>query len=238
MRDHVYKEISGLIKIKEDDLVVDYGCGNGGLCFYLYEKYRCKVIGIDYSKDAIKMAKLRMRANRNLTKKIKFYNLNNDQISKLKLKNVKAVFFCDVIEHLYDHELKTVFKYVGRWGQKVKIIVHTDNKLFLHYIAPILNLLKLVLGTTNLKDTIHLFREANRIEKEYHVNLTTPFLLRNKLAKLGLTEINLYYPRPSKKLISQQLGGLNQKSILIKTCNFFIKRLSFLTPTFYAVYEK
>lgn len=85
------------------------------------------------------------------------------------LENIKAVYFCDVFEHLYAYEIKQIIKYISRWG-KPRIVVHTDNNNYLRYIEPILNILGLISGNTTLKK-IH---QKNQFNKIRHVNLTTP----------------------------------------------------------------
>ena len=51
----VMNKMSELLPLKKTDTVIDLGCGAGLFSFYLSLKYNCQIIGIDYSKDAIKL---------------------------------------------------------------------------------------------------------------------------------------------------------------------------------------
>ena len=52
----VSEELFSQIKLKNDSQVLDLGCGLGGTCRMLAEKYDCKVHGIDYSEQHIDTA--------------------------------------------------------------------------------------------------------------------------------------------------------------------------------------
>ncbi|HEX8923238.1 MAG TPA: class I SAM-dependent methyltransferase, partial [Patescibacteria group bacterium] len=111
-----FREIDALVNITSKDLIVDFGCGQGDMCFFLSAKYHCKVIGIDYSKDAIDLALSHLKDFKYAQKQvdITFYNLDNDHLPDLS--GVKYVFLNDVVEHLYDPELSQVFKKMYSWG--------------------------------------------------------------------------------------------------------------------------
>ena len=42
--------------IKENDTLIDYGCGKGRVGFFMAHKCHCKVIGIDYNEAILKIA--------------------------------------------------------------------------------------------------------------------------------------------------------------------------------------
>ena len=52
--------------------VLDVGCGIGGSCFYMAEKYGCQVIGIDLSKNMLDVANDRLKElPENIQRKVK-----------------------------------------------------------------------------------------------------------------------------------------------------------------------
>ena len=52
----VLERLVNLNILKEDDVVVDYGCGKGRVGFFLNNQTGCKVIGVDHNKRLIKKA--------------------------------------------------------------------------------------------------------------------------------------------------------------------------------------
>jgi ubiquinone/menaquinone biosynthesis C-methylase UbiE len=53
----VSEELFSQIELNQDSLVLDLGCGLGGTCRMLAEKYDCMVHGVDYSEQHINTAK-------------------------------------------------------------------------------------------------------------------------------------------------------------------------------------
>ena len=229
-----YHEIISLISLSSSDHVCDYGCGNGDLSFLIYLKSKCKITAIDYSSDAIKICLSKLdhfKKNTDSNIDIKFLNKNNQNIPKLK--NIKAVFFCDVFEHLYNHEIDYIIKQIFQWNNP-KIIIHTDNNIYLKYIYPIANLLALLTRKTTIKKlkAEHLFHQKR------HVNLTNPKKLTLKMNKLGYELVKIKYPNIDKKTIKIQLGNLSKYPFLINISFFLLKIFPFLSPSFYALYKR
>lgn len=52
----VLEKLVKLDMIKEDDILVDYGCGKGRIEFFINNQIGCKTIGIDHSKRLLKKA--------------------------------------------------------------------------------------------------------------------------------------------------------------------------------------
>ena len=229
----IYQEIANLAEIQPGDEVVDYGCGNGDLAFYLVSKFHCKVKAIDYSKEAIDICDEKLKQTGGFNVQIKFINSSSKHLPDFE--NIKIVFFCDVFEHMCDEEIGFVLEQVKKWNinDKVKIVIHTDNNNYLKFINPLFNLLKIFLR----KESISQIKKESKIERELHVNLTTPKKLKNKMEKWGYRQITLEYPSPVKTRIEKQLGKLQNIPYLYKTCVFMLRKFIFLTPSFYAVYE-
>ena len=43
--------------LKKDDVVVDYGCGKGRICFFINSQVGCRIIGIDHSERLLEIAR-------------------------------------------------------------------------------------------------------------------------------------------------------------------------------------
>lgn len=125
------KEIVKYFKIVPSMKVLDVGCGRGELALFA-AKLGVEAIGIDYSKEAIKIANLaKKKSTKEVQKRTKFHIIDAKNL-RFKNSSFDIVILTDVIEHLYPRELDIVFKEVKRVLKRDgKIVVHTaPNKLF------------------------------------------------------------------------------------------------------------
>lgn len=233
----IQRHIGSLLDHSKEEFIIDFGCGNGDLTILLAFKYKCKTLGIDYSPDAIRIAKnsnkILKEYHPSLSARIDFICAKNQQLPDLK--NVTAVYLCDVIEHMFDEEIEISMQKILSWSKnKLSLVVHTDNNNYLRFVRPITDLLALILGKTSLK-TIKI---RNNWEKERHVNLTTPTALAQKLKLYGFKMIKLMYSPVNKERIRNQLGSLGEVAIIVNLISFIVPFFPFLLPSFYMVLEK
>jgi len=229
-----YFEIASLLPLKADDHICDYGCGTGDLSFLLNLIYKSKITSIDYSPDAINICKDKLSLFKKNTYsgcKIVFLNKNNENIPNLK--KIKAVYFCDVFEHLYPKEIKFIIDKISKWGNPY-LVVHTDNNFYLKYVNPIIILITLLTNKTNIKE----IKRHKIFNKKRHINLTNPKKLSQEMKKNGYELISLNYPKITKKIIKVQLGSLSKFSFLVNFCYFFLNYFPQFSPSFYAIYKK
>ncbi|HEX8923250.1 MAG TPA: class I SAM-dependent methyltransferase, partial [Patescibacteria group bacterium] len=200
--------------------------------FFLSAKYHCKVIGIDYSKDAIDLASNHLKDFKHTQKQvdITFYNLDNDHLPDLS--GVKYVFLNDVVEHLYDPELSQVFKKMYSWGDEVTLVVHTDNTIYLNYIRPFADIIGKYFGGYDRNYFV-----SRKVLEKLHVNLTNPRRLRNFLLPIGFRQTQLEYPQVAASAITGQLG-LKPGTWLSHPIKFILNIFKPLSPSFYAAYKK
>lgn len=52
----VLERLVQLDLLKEEDVVVDYGCGKGRISFFINSQVGCKVVGIDHSENLLEIA--------------------------------------------------------------------------------------------------------------------------------------------------------------------------------------
>jgi len=230
-----HQKASSMIELGEDDTVVDLGCGTGQMPIFLYLKFSCNVIGIDYSEDAIRICEENkekiVKKDSDSTKKIQFYRYDNDYLPEFH--DIKAVFLIDVVEHLYDNELDLVLEKIKRWGKEIKIIVHTDNNYYLKYIRPMFDLLAVFLGRT----TYRKLNEGHAEVSKRHVNLTNANRLKKKLALYGFEILRIDYPPINTAAIKDQLGSIADHRIVLYPILFLGKIFYFLRPSFYMLAE-
>jgi cyclopropane fatty-acyl-phospholipid synthase-like methyltransferase len=232
---HIYQKAGSMLKLGENDKVIDLGCGSGQLSFYLYLRYGCAVTGIDYSTDAISLCQknLNILANRkeypSIKEKIKFQLSDNASLSDFQ--GIKAVFLVDVLEHLYDDEIKIVLDKIMSWAGKngIYLIIHTDNNDYLKFIQPAINWVSLFLGKTT---TERIIREK-KFDQERHINLTTPAKLRRKLAASGFKVVKKQYPAMGRDILKNHLGPIGEYRFILYPIYFLGKLFYFLRPSFY-----
>lgn len=227
-----YQEIASIIKLQSKDHICDLGCGTGDLSFLLWLKSNCQITAIDYSPDAIKICRQKKKLFVKNHPHLKINFLNKDNLSLPQLKNIKAVFLCDVIEHLYPSEIDFVISKIKQWGNP-SIVIHTDNNIYLKISEPILNFISLLTQKTTFKK----LQKMKKFHKYRHVNLTNPKKLVQTMKQYGYTQKIIKYPKIDKKTIINQLGPLAKFKFLITLSNKILKLLPFLSPSFYCLYS-
>lgn len=197
-----WKKIIGKIQIKKGMKVLDLGCGRGDVCFYL-AKRGVVVIGIDYAKDAIDLAKTTLnKMTPQVKKRVKFYKID---AKRMDFKNdcFDAVIALDFFEHLYKQELDIV---IGKITKVLKkdgfLLAHTEvNKIYLDfthkfYTYPLSSVLVFLNNWVFKKSYVDLPKDPrNKYHKKQHVNEPTIFYLKRLFAK------NLFQGR-----ITQNIG--------------------------------
>jgi len=152
--------------VKSGEKILDIGCGRGEVSMECSKK-GCQVWGIDYSQDAISIAKDNQKIRLGGTTK----NVSFKRMNAMELKFPNEFFDCvllfHIVEHLYPLELEKVLaeaKRVTKIGGR--IIIATPNSWYN-------KILFFVFGPFGFKEGYD------------HINLLNSFQLRNYICKLG-----------------------------------------------------
>lgn len=234
---HIYQKAGSMLKLEKNDKVIDLGCGSGQMAFHLYLKYGCNIAGIDYSQAAIEigqnnLSKLSSRPEySNIRNKVEFFHSDNDHLPEFS--DIKAVFWIDVVEHLYDHEIEEALEKIKKWKRKdgMYLVVHTDNNNYQRFVRPVINFLAVIFGKTSLRE----LRKNKEHEMERHINLTTAYKFRKKLSANGFKVLKISYPPMEIGIIKAHLGGLGKIGIIVHSIYYLGKIFYFLRPSFYLV---
>lgn len=105
-------DIIKILDLKEDDRILDFGCATGALLKELKDREFKNLKGTDISNWAIEYG----RDTYQLDNELEFYNRN------LLCERFDYIIMLDVLEHLPDYELETVFK-LAKKGLKKKILI-------------------------------------------------------------------------------------------------------------------
>jgi len=166
---------------KPGENILDIGCGRGALAYHCVMN-GCIVTAIDYSQTAIELAnKTRDALPENLRDKMAVKRMDFKELDTAEKYDV--IFMADLVEHLYDWQLKELFKKARQILKKDtgRIVIHTTpNKVWINIIRP----LKRILGwpkTLRKKRDFFYRRDKYSYDPLMHVNEQTPGSLRRLL---------------------------------------------------------
>lgn len=189
-----FEEILKYFTVTPDMNVLDIGCGRGEMVLYCAKKGAI-CVGIDYSEDAIKLAKLaQAKRAQELKKRMRFYTMDAKKL-RFEKSSFDMVILTDVVEHLYPEELEKMFQEIKRVLRKDgKLVIHTaPNKWFndfgyKYYSYPLSSALVSLWNNffkksyPNIANPVNLRTDSHAI---MHINEPTYFSLRNLYKKYG-----------------------------------------------------
>lgn len=160
-----------LARIKPGLKILDLGCGNGEEAVRL-ARAGLQVWGVDYSKDAISLARERRgKQPKEIARKLHF-SLADAKELKFSSDFFDRCICLDVFEHIYPKTLERVITEIKRVMKPGGLVVvkTTPNRLFYY---PFLFMGKKIFG-------------INKLESEgYHINISDYFRLKKILMKIG-----------------------------------------------------
>ncbi len=112
----------------KDQKILDIGCGRGELSYALSQG-GAMVVGVDYSKDSIQIARKTYQAEQSAVSGLDFFQ--GDILECSFPTKFDAIIAADLIEHLEQESLEKLFDKVAGWLKKRGLfIIHTaPNKL-------------------------------------------------------------------------------------------------------------
>lgn len=158
--------------------ILDLGCGRGELCIASMRRGAEKVLGLDFSRDAVAIATEHLNHCEDLAgKDIRFLEGNALELNLNEKFDI--IFLTDIIEHLYDDQLDTLFqKVAAHLAPGGKVVIHTmPTKEFILFGQFIKFLTYVVKGKK------HHFLTFKSQAAETHVNLHHKEQLKRNLKK-------------------------------------------------------
>lgn len=156
--------------LNQDDLVVDFACGNGLLMQLVANKVK-QYVGVDFSESFIRAAEIR-KEQLNIFN-AKFVCDSIEHFCKINKNCFDAGFAMDFSEHVYDDEWLKILK-------GIRDSLKETGKLYLH--------------TPNADFFLEFMKKRNFIFKQFpeHVAVRTPTRNIELLRNAGFTNIKLY----------------------------------------------
>src|SRR3989344_6455407 len=183
---NILAKIKPYIFITKGMRILDLGSGSGDLSIYL-GKHNTYVIGIDYSKKAIQIAKNKLNTINPKYKKNIIFKLMDANNLDFEENYFDYVISIDFFEHIDKRLLKNLMdkiSYVLKPGGK--LLVHTEpNKIYLDfthrfYIYPVSTLLIYINYLFTKNDYSNFSKDPrNKFHKEQHVNEPNYLYLKN-----------------------------------------------------------
>src|SRR5260221_1479214 len=125
---------ANLVQVQKGIHILDIGCGRGDLAIE-FARRGAEVIGIDYSKDGIKIAQSALKNHtKSIHNSISFFAMNAKKLT-FNSNSFDIVTSFDVFEHLYKNELDIALQEIKRvLKPDGTLLVHTEtNKIYLDF---------------------------------------------------------------------------------------------------------
>ena len=119
--ERIVKEIPPVRNLR----ILDIGCGRGELALWCVRNGAKVVIGIDYSKNAIKLAnQSKKHFKKDIQKNITF-KLGDGKKLEFEINSFDVVLLTEVLEHVYPEEQAVIFN-------EIKRVLKDDGFVFVH----------------------------------------------------------------------------------------------------------
>lgn len=185
----------------KNKIVLDVGCGRGEQVIWAACNGAKSVWGIDYSKDAILLAKQALKTYpKNIQNLVNLIVMDAKNIN-FPNKIFDVVLFTEVFEHLYAHEQEEVFKEIKRvLKDDGYFFFHTEpNKYFNDYfykywcypISSFLIMLNRLIFKNNFPNIPRPHMVRTESQKVTHVNEATYFRIKDIVKRNGFIGKNI-----------------------------------------------
>lgn len=167
------RDVYNLINPSKSDRILDVGCGRGELSFALASS-GADVTGVDYSSDAIGIAKRTYDGKR---KNLRYIHADIFQMDNLN--TYDKIVMADVVEHIEQDVLEKIFEKISlSLSDKGILVVHTaPNKDYYDYRYPKMRQQAAEIGCYLPKNPRTYF------EQLMHINEQSPKILKAALEK-------------------------------------------------------
>lgn len=175
-----------ILNPQKTDFILDVGCGRGEVLLHCARR-GAKVLGIDFSKDAIEISK------QTLSRYKAYFIIADATRLPFKSNVVNKVILGDVIEHLiYKDGIKCVNEIFRVLRQEGKMLLHTSpNTFFTTYAYPVIRVFLKLLGKN--KTVKEVDEQLSFIKKRRgHVNEQNPLSIRSLMKECNFKKYHIW----------------------------------------------
>jgi 2-polyprenyl-3-methyl-5-hydroxy-6-metoxy-1,4-benzoquinol methylase len=197
-RDKLYRSLD-FSQLRSGEKVLDIGCGRGELAYQCALR-GCKVVAVDFSKEAVALTQQTIsHLPEELRQNVSILQMD---VSELNLADkFDVIFLIDVVGHLYDEQLKVLFKNVKKiLNKNGRLIIQTPNLNYIRFLYPLKHILSL--PTTIIKQILRVLRKKRK-EKNIKDWLKNTFKISFPLTEIYIKmHVNEHTPGHLKQLLS------------------------------------
>ncbi|MDD5135714.1 MAG: class I SAM-dependent methyltransferase [Candidatus Omnitrophica bacterium] len=181
------------------DTVLDIGCGRGELVYYCARK-GAKALGIDYSKDAVDIARETIAKLPEDLRRLARAEIGDPVTYDFK-DEYDVVFMIEIAEHMYDWQLEEAFRKIYKILKPGgRLVITTPNYYYEQYLSPLKRIMNIPFGLFKwpfrifkdkyrkmgpaalLKKVFRIKADRGELNRKMHVNVTTPGKLKKLLS--------------------------------------------------------
>jgi len=213
------------LDLKKLEVFLDVGCGRGDVLAFLFKKGYKKILGIDYSAEAVKICKSRIP---------KSYKKNivvgNARKMPYKNSSVDKILIGDVIEHMtYAEAVEMIDEAHRILKTGGKLVIHTaPNRFFSQYLYKIVRLIFTIMGFG--KESNGLIQNIKVIRK-YHIDEYSIYDLRHYMSLTRFKNYRVFIHPDSLRTSSSNYLNSIKKNIFVQSVSRIINN-SFLLNWF------
>lgn len=207
LENNIHKKFTDVLEIacpKPGQKILDIGCGRGELLYYCARR-GAQVLGIDYSVDAITIA--RETIGKLPEHQRTFARADVGNVTDYNFPDTyDSIFMLEIFEHMHDWQLHETFARLKDILHKDgMILITTPNYLYEKYFYPIKRIcnipwncvkypLRIVKGKYHpkslkelIKKIFKIFPQKNMLLEAMHVNVSTPYKIKKILSDYNVT---------------------------------------------------
>lgn len=122
--------------LSPEDVLVDYGCGRGRICFYLADKVGCRCVGIERAAPIFERTIKNLEAYTGDKSRVSFHNAEAEYFDLMSEQDKPTAFymFNPFAGQIFEQVYENIREYSAKAGKKVKLILYEPGSWLFEYM--------------------------------------------------------------------------------------------------------